>query len=88
MSQYILIHCYETNQKYYNWKYIDGLVQKGRNFSVLAIDLHLSCTKLSICTVYSRYIVVVYIAELDVSQSHVGPYILVPKNATFFVKSQ
>ena len=29
--------------------------------------------KLDINTVYSRYIAVLYIAELDISRSHVGP---------------
>ena len=39
-------------------------------------------------TVYSRYIAVVYITELDISRSHVGPHFLAPKNAIFFAKSR
>ena len=33
------------------------------------------------------YIAVVYIAELDISRSHVGPHFLVPESMTFFEKS-
>ena len=33
---------------------------------------------------YSRYIAVVYIAELDILRSHVGPHFLAPKSAIFF----
>ena len=35
-------------------------------------------------TVYSWYIAVVYIAELDILRSHVGPHFLAPKSAIFF----
>ena len=41
-----------------------------------------------ICTVYSRDIAVMYIAELDISRSHVGPHFLAHKNAIFFAKSR
>ena len=38
-------------------------------------------------TVYSRYIDIVYITELDISQSHVAPHFLAPKSRIFFAKS-
>ena len=37
-------------------------------------------------TVYSWYIAVVYIAELDISQMHVEPHFFVPKSTVFFRK--
>ena len=38
-------------------------------------------------TVYSRYIAVVYIAELDISRSHVGPLFLRPR-ARYFSRNR
>ena len=38
--------------------------------------------------VYSRYIAVVYIAELDTSQLYVGSYFFAPESAIFFAKLQ
>ena len=37
---------------------------------------------------YSRYVAVVYILELDISWSHVGPHFLAPKSVIFFAKSR
>ena len=52
------------------------------------IDFALSPILVLSYTVYSRYIAIVYIAELDISWSHIGPHFLAPKNAIFFAKSQ
>ena len=73
------IHSRSLNQSY-------GQIP-AKSFNKM-FSTHLPWNKMvNVChryTVYSRYIAVVYIAELDISRSHVGPHFLAPKSKIFF----
>ena len=56
-----------------------GVLWEIKLYKILG-DILLICQN----TVYSRYIAVVYIAELDILRSHVGPHFLAPKSWIFF----
>ena len=56
-----------------------GVLWEIKLYKILG-DILLICQN----TVYSRYIAVVYIAELDILRSRVGPHFLGPKSVIFF----